>query len=129
MQLNYTDLDGNMASIEVGTEPIIIGRDAATAKVVIKDGKVSRSHCSVWLQAGACWIKDLESSNGTWVNGARVAQVKLQAGDEVSVGPILFTCVAGKQPGMQTIFLETEQEMSAGKGYGTILRKIVKDIK
>ena len=129
MQLNYTDLDGNAASIEVGTELIIIGRDAATAKVLIKDGKVSRNHCSVWSQAGECWIKDLKSSNGTWVNGAQVAQVKLHAGDEISVGPILFTCAAGKQPGMQTIFLETEQEMSAGKGYGTILRKIVKDIK
>lgn len=129
MQLNYTDLDGNAASIEVGTEPTIIGRDVATAKVVIKDAKVSRNHCSVWLQAGECWIKDLESSNGTWVNGSQVAQVKLRVGDEISVGPILFTCAAGKQPGMQTIFLETEQEMSEGKGYVTILRKIVKEIK
>lgn len=129
MQLNYTDLAGNAASIAVGAEPIIIGRDKATAKVVIEDGKVSRNHCRVWSQAGEYWIKDLDSSNGTWVNGAQVAQVKLQAGDEISVGPILFMCVAGKQPGMQTIFLETEQEMSEGKGYGTILRKIVKDIK
>lgn len=127
MQLTYTDLDGNSVAIKVNAEPIIIGRDAATAKVLIKDGKVSRNHCSVWLQGGTCWIKDLDSSNGTWVNGARVGQVKLQAGDEISVGPILFTCVAEKQPGMQTIFLQTEQEMSEGKGYGTILRKIVKD--
>ena len=129
MHLTYLDLDGKSIAIKVSAEPIIIGRDEATAKVLIKDGKVSRNHCSVWQQGGECWIKDHNSSNGTWVNGAQVGEVKLQAGDEISVGPILFTCVAGKQPGMKTIFLQTEQEMNAGKGYGTILRKIVKDLK
>ncbi|MCX7009844.1 MAG: FHA domain-containing protein, partial [Kiritimatiellaeota bacterium] len=124
MQLTYMDLDGNSVLIKVTSDPIMIGRDKATAKVLIKDGKVSRNHCSVWLQGSECWIKDLNSSNGTWVNGARIGQVKLQAGDEISVGPILLTCVTGKQPGMKTVFLQTEQEMSEGKGYSTILRKI-----
>ncbi len=126
MLLTYTNPDGSTAAMKVTAQLILIGRDAAST-IVIEDGRVSRSHCSIQMQKGVCWIRDLGSSNGTWVNGEQVTEARLQAGDEISVGSRLFTCAAEKPAGPQTIFRQTEQEMSEGQGYGTLLRKTVKD--
>ena len=127
MLLTYTNAEGSTIAIKVTAQPITIGRDAEST-VVINDGRVSRNHCSIQTKNGESWLKDFNSRNGTWVNGAQVNEVKLQTGDEISVGPLLLTCAAEKQPGPKTIFRQTEQEMADGKGYGTLLRKIVKDI-
>ncbi len=127
MLLTYTNPDGSTAAMKISAQPILIGRDAAST-IVIEDGRVSRSHCSIQMQKGVCWLRDLGSSNGTWVNGANVAEARLQSGDEISVGSRLFTCAAEKPAGPQTIFRQTAQEMSEGQGYGTLLRKIANDI-
>jgi len=127
MLLTYTNPDGSTVALKVTAQLILIGRDAAST-IVIADGRVSRSHCSIQMQKGVCWLRDLGSSNGTWVNGANVAEARLQPGDEISVGSMLFTCAAEKPAGPQTIFMQTEQEMSEGQGYSTLLRKIVNDV-
>jgi hypothetical protein len=61
------DLAGN--TLELSTEPIIIGRDPELANVVIPEPEISGAHARVWLDAGtgAPWIEDLESRNGTYL--------------------------------------------------------------
>jgi pSer/pThr/pTyr-binding forkhead associated (FHA) protein len=127
MRLTFSNSDGTMAEVKLSDQPITIGR-SDEANVVINDEKVSRTHCSIRLQDGAYFLKDLKSSNGTLVNGKPVDEAKLQEGDRIRVGAMLFTFAADKQPGTKTIFRQTEQDMAEGKGYGTILRKIVQDI-
>lgn len=58
--------------IEIGEEPIVFGR-MAPADVVLPDSEVSRNHCQVNLHLGEVLVVDLNSTNGTFVNGARVA--------------------------------------------------------
>jgi len=59
---------------------------------------VSRRHCELRFQGAAIKVKDLASSNGTYVNNSRVTEVDLRAGDRLAVGPIVFTLQIDGQP-------------------------------
>jgi pSer/pThr/pTyr-binding forkhead associated (FHA) protein len=54
------------------------------------DSTVSRRHAVIALDGGGHVIRDQGSSNGTFVNGARVAEAPLRPGDEVSIGGTRF---------------------------------------
>lgn len=56
---------------------------------------VSRQHCELTQAANRLIVKDLGSSNGTFVNGARVKQKELKSGDTLGVGPITFIVQLG----------------------------------
>ncbi|HWE35623.1 MAG TPA: FHA domain-containing protein [Isosphaeraceae bacterium] len=57
----------------------------------ISSSQVSRRHCQLLEQQGALVVKDLGSSNGTFVNGRRISDAQvLQAGDEISIGQVRF---------------------------------------
>lgn len=65
--------------------PARIGRiDSNDVKV--SDPSVSRVHAEVYREGTALYIRDLESTNGTMVNGKKVRQRKLNPGDIVIVG-------------------------------------------
>jgi pSer/pThr/pTyr-binding forkhead associated (FHA) protein len=51
---------------------------------------VSRIHCRFTLADGVLEVEDLESTNGTYVNGERVARRALDSGDTVKVGRVEF---------------------------------------
>lgn len=78
----------------------VIGRDGAD--IVINDEKVSRKHAEIGLYGpGAYVLRDLASTNGTWVNGRPVSEkVKLANGNLIRVGDtrIRFSCVEGSIP-------------------------------
>ncbi len=65
-----------------------IGR-TAPADVILTDTRVSRSHCMVELANNTLRVLDLESTNGTFVDGHRVSgQAVLDVGSELRVGNI-----------------------------------------
>ncbi|QDT69010.1 Transcriptional regulatory protein ZraR [Planctomycetes bacterium MalM25] len=67
-------------------ETVTIGR-APTNRIVVKDERCSRCHAEVFPSAGRWVLRDLESRNGTTINGARVgADHSLEPGDIVRVG-------------------------------------------
>ncbi len=59
---------------------------------------VSRRQCEFLLENDTVLLRDLGSSNGTFHNGDRVQEATLSAGDEVGIGPIMFTVVIDGQP-------------------------------
>jgi hypothetical protein len=66
---------------------LVLGRDQASADLVIDDPGVSRRHARLVTDGGGVVVEDLGSSNGTFVNGERItAPVELGADDEVQVG-------------------------------------------
>ena len=72
--------------IELGPGKLVIGR-AEPADVVIADSQVSRKHCRVGLVMGELFVTDLESSNGTYLAGARISGSKLvAAGERILIG-------------------------------------------
>jgi pSer/pThr/pTyr-binding forkhead associated (FHA) protein len=69
-----------------------VGRDP-TAAIVIHDTSVSRFHAQVTRQAGGYFLADLESSNGTQVNGELVSEPhRIVAGDLLRFGEVVFRC-------------------------------------
>ena len=70
-------------------EPRTIGR-SSKCDIVLKRGKVSRRHCKVIPTDDGYWLRDLDSQNGTWIEGERVDRVKITTGDRFAVGNVLL---------------------------------------
>jgi signal transduction histidine kinase len=66
-----------------------LGRDAAS-NIQLHDTEVSRRHAELRRSDHSYTIADLDSANGTFVNGQRVRQHVLQSGDQVQVGGTLL---------------------------------------
>jgi pSer/pThr/pTyr-binding forkhead associated (FHA) protein len=66
-----------------------IGR-APRADFVVDAALVSRLHCRLTAGASDLEVVDLESTNGTFVNGERVARALLKTGDRLGVGKVEF---------------------------------------
>jgi pSer/pThr/pTyr-binding forkhead associated (FHA) protein len=65
-----------------------IGR-ATGADFIVDAGLISRVHCRLTALAdGELEIKDLESTNGTYVNGERIETARLAPGDRLQVGRV-----------------------------------------
>ena len=62
-----------------------IGR-GEESEIVLLDPSVSRAHAVVEVTAGVAVVRDLGSTNGTFVNGRRVASESLHDGDELRLG-------------------------------------------
>ncbi len=66
-----------------------LGRSPASEIPVDADG-VSRVHCRLEAREGKLVVQDLGSTNGTYVNGRRVQEAEVKAGDELLVGRCRF---------------------------------------
>ncbi len=70
-------------------EPQLVGRSSEA--LPLTDSTVSRRHAELTPDAGAWYIRDLGSQNGTWVNGQRIAErLRLKAGDQIRTGATLM---------------------------------------
>jgi pSer/pThr/pTyr-binding forkhead associated (FHA) protein len=69
--------------------PVVIGR-SPNADVHLDDRWASRTHCQIREIDGTLIVKDLASSNGTFVNRNPVSEVALLPGDELAIGITRF---------------------------------------
>ncbi len=69
--------------------PFLIGRDLKT-HLRLRDHQVSRRHLKITYKQGEVRLEDLDSSNGSFVNGARVRSVALSPNDKIQVGETLI---------------------------------------
>ena len=84
---------------EIGDHPVAVGRDE-TADVIVPDSTLSRRHFLIWREGESFLIEDLNSQNGTWVDGQRAQGTKLT--HDVCI-------VAGR-----TVFMFSEHRPPAG---------------
>jgi pSer/pThr/pTyr-binding forkhead associated (FHA) protein len=68
---------------------VLIGRHV-DCDARIESPKISRRHCTIAMAYDRVMLRDLGSRNGIRVNGRIVEEVRLQAGDEVAIGPTLY---------------------------------------
>lgn len=89
--------DGERKDFSVTNEVTVIGRgEKCDLRVPLLS--VSRRHCEVTLAEQEVKLKDLGSSNGTYVNNKRINELALKAGDRVVVGPVIFTVQVDGKP-------------------------------
>jgi len=80
----------------VDEDEITIGRDAKNNAVVVDLDNVSRKHAQVTSREGKCFVKDLGSTNGTYLNDQEVTQeTPLRNGDLIKVGGSIFKFLYG----------------------------------
>ncbi len=71
--------------VPLTADPIIVGRDPKN-DIVLDDRRVSRRHAEVRLRLGRYTLYDLQSTNGTFVNGRRIAEMVLSDEDRITIG-------------------------------------------
>ena len=59
---------------------------------------VSRKHCEFNMDQDRLTVRDLGSKNGTYVNGSRISEATVKAGDQVKIGTLLFGVQIDGQP-------------------------------
>ena len=64
---------------------VVLGR-SKECDVQVPDANVSRRHAELRQEGSSWWIVDLDSTNGTEVNGKRVPRAKLADGDRITLG-------------------------------------------
>lgn len=72
--------------------PLLVGR-SEEAKFRIQQDRVSRKHCEFFEQDGGVYLRDLGSTNGTFLNGELIetsAKVPLEPGAVVKIGSLEF---------------------------------------
>jgi len=79
--------DGSRIGLE--SEPVVIGR-MPECTVVLNDANVSRRHAEVKRQGSDVVVVDLQSTNGTRVNGLPIRERVLADGDDITVGTTIL---------------------------------------
>ncbi|MBI5865509.1 MAG: FHA domain-containing protein [Planctomycetes bacterium] len=95
--------DGERRDFPLADGKTVIGR-REDCGLRIPIGDVSRQHCEVEQAGNQLVVRDLGSSNGTYINGKRIAEAKLMAGDKLAVGPVMFIVQINGLPGKLTPF-------------------------
>jgi pSer/pThr/pTyr-binding forkhead associated (FHA) protein len=82
------------APLDVSEGIVVVGRDR-DCDVRLNEQTVSRMHCVIVKNGDALAVRDLDSTNGTHVNGARVRRSMLAANDRLRIGFVDFlVCIS-----------------------------------
>jgi len=92
MSYKLTSVDGTKTIELRDGRPMIVGR-APTSDIPIIDPTISRRHAELHATDKGFLIRDLGSSNGTFVNGSRIDSGRATAGDLISFGKVGFRLV------------------------------------
>jgi serine/threonine-protein kinase len=71
-------------------DTFIVGRSRFVHCSMPEDAALSRDHFLIEIQPPRCEVRDLGSTNGTYVNEARVERARLQQGDRIAAGQSVF---------------------------------------
>jgi len=79
-------------SLDLGWEKLL-GRGGAS-DILIRDSFASNRHALIFFKEGQYWLEDLQSTNGTFLNGVQIDQANVLAdGDIIKIGGIIFQFV------------------------------------
>ena len=120
-------------NVPVNDQPITIGRHS-TNVIVLAEGNASRYHCVIEkAPEGGLRVRDLDSSNGTKVNGQLVKVMRIGDGDTVTVGKTTMKLVAPQPEGPKVVdvivdFDEEEEGETTAADYEKVLLRTVESL-
>jgi pSer/pThr/pTyr-binding forkhead associated (FHA) protein len=89
--------DGSHQAFGLPSDIMVVGR-RHDCDLQVPLMAVSRRHCQLSQNKETLKIRDLGSRNGTYVNGKRVDEATLRAGDHIRIGPLTFLLQIDGQP-------------------------------
>jgi two-component system cell cycle response regulator len=117
----YSPDEHNFGKRQVlGSEALRIGRERGN-QIVLPSDSVSRRHCRIDLRKTGWFIKDLGSTNGTYVNDELVEEYQLRRGDQVKVGDTIFKYLSGQD--VEAQYHETIYRMTIMDGLTNVHNK------
>ncbi len=105
---------------------VVVGR-AVTSDIPIYDPTISRRHAEVSLTENGVLVKDLGSSNGTFLNGAKIAEAEAGPNDVVTFGKVAFRVKEVTAPAPRPQVVPTPAEFTNPRAPvpgGTIVRQL-----
>ncbi|MHC4471383.1 MAG: protein kinase domain-containing protein [Planctomycetota bacterium] len=75
----------------------VFGRDPSTSNIVLADPLTSRQHFEIRVDGDSFALKDLKSTNGTFVNDERIETVRLKVGDKIQVGETILSFLSDQK--------------------------------
>ena len=114
--LEFTPLSSSVSeTIRLEAESLVMGR-SETTDVPIDSNRVSREHAVLERRGDGWRVRDLRSTNGTFVNGSRVEESPLQDGDTLLIADVEFTFRI-EQGNTQTVsFTQVMTQGETGRG-------------
>lgn len=114
MQVNLVFLkkDGTTSSFPLPSTVTFIGR-RQDCDFCIPLMVVSRKHCEINMDMGKITIRDLQSRNGTLLNGQPIEEAEIKAGDVLKIGPVEFVFQIDGHPDHFDEFLQAPQPAAA----------------
>lgn len=89
--------DGSQKAFSLPDDLAVMGR-RHDCDLCIPLKVVSRRHCQISQNNETVKIRDLDSSGGTFVNGKRISDATIQAGDYITIGPLTFLLQIDGEP-------------------------------
>ncbi|HEV8305727.1 MAG TPA: FHA domain-containing protein, partial [Gemmatimonadales bacterium] len=106
---------------------LVVGR-AVTSDVPIYDPTISRRHAEIGLTDNGVRVKDLGSSNGTFLNGAKITEAEAAPNDVVTFGKVAFrvkeVTTPAPRPQVVAAPIDFTSPKPAAGGGGTIVRQL-----
>jgi len=89
--------DGSQKAFSLPSDTTVIGR-RHDCDLCIPLMVVSKRHCQLNQNKEAVKIRDLDSRNGTFLNGKRIKETTVQPGDYIKIGPLTFLLQIDGEP-------------------------------
>ena len=86
LKANNSALSNRVFALKACT---VIGR-SSDCDITLAASHLSRRHAKLIVKNGQLYVKDLDSSNGTYLNGKRVSEAKIKRGDELRFDTLCF---------------------------------------
>lgn len=108
--------DGSRRDFPLGLGATTIGRkDDCTIRVPL--ATVSRRHAEISVGEDGATLKDLGAANGTFLNNRRITEEGLEAGDQIVIGPVVFTVqIDGDPPDDKIVQIRTKAPAARAEG-------------
>jgi predicted component of type VI protein secretion system len=82
-------IDGTQKAVPLPSTSSVIGRrHDCDLQIALKE--VSKRHCQITMDNSSLRVRDLGSTNGTFVNNERIDETDVRAGDYIRIGPLTF---------------------------------------
>ncbi len=108
LALQWVQVAGPPEERELDGGSVTIGR-SSTNDLVLTDQNVSRDHARVDITDDRATIRDLNSRNGTFVNGERITATDLSPGDEVGIGSTTFRVIGLEMQQAQETVIDLDE--------------------
>lgn len=125
--LHFLNSGYDLDVIKLRMAGTIFGRESGD--IILKDNEVSSTHCQIQYIKKDYYIFDMNSSNGTIVNGAKVIKQKLEDGDRILIGKteILFKLEDEKQVRHISTISSAMKEFNAGHDKTSIVDTLLEN--